>query len=121
MPDNRPYKAILVDPFAETITEERVYDYTSITKLLQVQHFTAVNVNDKGETCYVDDEGLINGTEFGVKYKFYPSILAGRALFVGSTPSGDTADTTMTRASVHNNILGVYPIFSSEEDLEDAE
>ena len=116
MPDNTPYTAILVDPFAESITEEKVFDYTSITKLLQVQHFTAVNVNDKGDTCYVDDEGLINGTELAVKYKFYEAPLAGRALFVGSTPSGDSADTTLSQKDVYDLVLGVYPIFSSDDD-----
>lgn len=52
-------RAILIDPFTETIVEvEFDGNYKSIYPLIDCETFDCVSV-DKNDTLYVDDEGLL--------------------------------------------------------------
>ena len=69
-------KAILVDPFARTISTVKVGDYTDIQKHVGCDCFTTVRFDERN-TAFVDDEGLINGTERAVRFvdEVYPQPL----------------------------------------------
>jgi len=55
-------KAILINPFNQTITEvEYSGDYKEIYKLIECSTFDCVNIDDDN-TLFVDDEGLLYET-----------------------------------------------------------
>ena len=67
-------------------------DYTEIYKQLDVDCFTCVGLGE--ETLYVDDEGLINGTEnFFQMEGLQP--LAGNGLILGTDAEGESIGTEM--------------------------
>jgi hypothetical protein len=85
MPKNtRSDCALLLNVKENTITEVVIKDYSDISRLIGCNYFTTVQVNDQGDTLYVDDEGLINGTTTGFTYEGYDSPLMGNALLLGT-------------------------------------
>ena len=98
-------KAILVDPFARTISTVRVGDYTDIQKHVGCDMFTTVRFDERN-TAFVDDEGLINGTEKAVRFvdEVYPQPLAGRVLILGDGFGGESADCTHTGEEVRAKV-----------------
>lgn len=90
-------KAILIDSAAKVVKFVEIKDYTDINKFGGFDIFTAVRANDKGDMVYVDDEGLINGTETGFVFADYPSPLMGNGIVLGGNDrTGDSKDTTFT-------------------------
>jgi hypothetical protein len=89
-------RAILIDPYNETISEvEHTGGIDSIYKLLsgperKVGTFTIVGLG-KGETLYVDDEGLLHNPTHFFQWQGYHQPLAGRGLILGSKRSEDAA------------------------------
>ena len=81
--------AILIDPYAETITPvEYSGNYQDIYKLCDYELFTVVSVEPNGDGIYVDDEGLLkltDETKF-FTYAGYPQPLAGKGLILGLNP-----------------------------------
>ena len=57
-------KAIFLDAKDNTLSYVYIKHYTDIYKHCRYGTFTTVNIA-KGDVMYVDDEGLINGTDFG--------------------------------------------------------
>jgi hypothetical protein len=56
------------------------------------------------DTLYVDDEGLINGTEeFFFNPDFYPHPLAGNGLIVGTDNTGESVDVKAEVSQVAKN------------------
>jgi hypothetical protein len=94
---NTNKKAILIDAKTNSVTLVEVGEYTDIYKHCGYETFTCVGLGN-GETLYVDDEGLINGTDFGFTIEGYDGPLMGNGLILGSTASGDSKDTAL---SVH--------------------
>lgn len=94
---NNNKKAILIDAKTNSVTLVEVGEYTDIYKHCGYETFTCVGLGN-GETLYVDDEGLINGTNFGFKIEGYDNPLMGNGLILGSTSDGDSKDTAL---SVH--------------------
>ena len=88
-------KAILIDPFAETV---EVVDYSGnwedIGGLLECRYFDVVRIDDS-ETLYVDDEGLYAENQRFFRWDGYHSPLAGRALILGTDEEGESIDTDM--------------------------
>ena len=92
-------KAILIDPFDNTVKEVSVGDFRDIQSKIGCSVFTCVRFPD-GNVAYVDDEGLINGTTRGVRFVkecCSQHFLAGRVLILGDSPDGDSADCTWSR------------------------
>jgi hypothetical protein len=90
-------KALLLNVSKNTITEVTIKDYSDISRLIGCNYFTTVQVNDQGDTLYVDDEGLINDTTVGFTFDGYDAPLMGNALLLGTNlRSGDSKDVTMT-------------------------
>ena len=102
-------KAILVDPFLPAISSVEVDGFEAIQRMIDCRCFTCVNFPDGKHVAYVDDEGLINGTEKGVKFinKIYPDALAGRILILADDGQGGDADCELTGADVQAMIVGI--------------
>ena len=87
-------KAILIDPFAETV---EVVDYSGnwedIGDLLECRWFDVVRIDDS-ETLYVDDEGLYAENQRFFTWDGYKP-LAGRGLILGTDEEGESIDTDM--------------------------
>ena len=68
-------------------------DFREIQKQLDVDCFTCVGIDDDN-TLYVDDEGLMNGTQdffdMGLHQPF-----AGNGLILGTDEMGESSDATM--------------------------
>jgi len=102
-------KAILVDPFLPAISSVEVDGFEDIQRMIDCRCFTCVNFPDGKHVAYVDDEGLINGTEKGVKFinKIYPDVLAGRILILADDGQGGDADCELTGADIQAMIVGI--------------
>lgn len=109
-------KALLLNVSKNTITEVVIKDYTDIAKFGQFDLFTTVQVNDAGDTLYVDDEGLINGTDVGFTFDGYDGPLMGNAVLLGcDRRTGDSKDVTMTAADFAakvKTLMRVGPMFA---------
>lgn len=105
-------KAILVDPFARTITEvEYTGDYTNIYEHIQAQAFDVVRINRKGDAIFVDDEGLINGNEnqqfFG--WIGYVNPIAGRGLILGTDDEGESISPSIDIETAKQHVIWLEP------------
>jgi hypothetical protein len=109
-------KALLLNVSKNTITEVVIKDYTDIAKFGKFDMFTTVQVNAEGDTLYVDDEGLINGTEVGFTFEGYDGPLMGNAVLLGcDRRTGDSKDVTMTVAEFASKVktlMRVGPMFA---------
>lgn len=94
-------KAILIDPFDETVTEvEHNGDYRQIYTLLShpehpVSCFTVVQI-ENNDAIFVDDEGLLKDPKYFFSYEGYPQPLAGKGLILGTNDEGDSVDVVTT-------------------------
>ena len=93
-------QAFLIDPYKETISE---FNYTGnfedINKAIESRCFTVVNLDQKGNGMFVDDEGLLRGNlslEKFIKISSYPDPLVGKGLVLGCDDMGESTDTTLT-------------------------
>lgn len=103
-------RAILIDPFACTVTEVDFdyKDYKSFYPLLShevhpVDVFTmAPNdlLEETNDSLYVDDEGLLHGPQRGFLLKGNDQILAGKGIIVGIDDEGESIDPKVTLETV---------------------
>ena len=109
-------KAILIDPFQNTIQQVSVGDFRDIQRKIGCDVFTCVRFPD-GNTAYVDDEGLINGTDRAVRFvdAVYPQPLAGRVLILGDSPDGDSADCTWSVNQAKEKVKYLLDIFRDDD------
>lgn len=109
-------KALLLDVSKNTIKEVTIKDYTDISRLIGCNYFTTVQVNEQGDTLYVDDEGLVNGTSAGFTFDGYDGPLMGNALLLGTNlRTGDSKDVTMSVSEFAirvKTLLRVGPMFA---------
>ena len=107
-------KAILVDPFLPEIKPVQVGDYKDIQRHIGCDVFTCVRFPDGKHVAYVDDEGLINGTDRAVRFgdHIYPEPLAGRVLILGDDGMGGDADCDFTGADIQAMIRGIVEIYT---------
>jgi hypothetical protein len=89
-------KAILINAKTNTVSFVEVGEYTDIYKHCGYQTFTCVGLPQEKETLYVDDEGLINGTDYGFTIEGYADPLMGNGLILGTRSNGDSRDTDLT-------------------------
>ena len=89
-------KAIFLDAKDNTLSYVYIKHYTDIYKHCKYGTFTTVNIG-KGDVMYVDDEGLINGTDFGFKIDSYPALIMGNAIIMSTNSrTGDSANVKHT-------------------------
>ena len=99
-------KAYLIDPFTQSITEvEYSGDYKQIYSLIDADLFTCADINEFGDTVFVDDEGLINGKpqEFFLVAD-YPTPLAGKGLVLGTNQEGESVEPSITIDQLRANV-----------------
>lgn len=85
-------KAIMIDPFTQTIEEvEYSGNYKDLYDLLGCHLFTTVYLDDMNlDTLYVDDEGLYVENQMFFKIAGFPQPLAGRGILLGTDDEGDS-------------------------------
>ena len=95
-------RAILIDPFTETISEvEYVGPYQQIYALLShetmpVDTFTTVNLGDENQNAiFVDDNGLLNDPTHFFVWMDYAQPLAGKGLILGCDDEGESIATDL--------------------------
>ena len=94
-------KAILLNARNNTVEFVSINDFRDIQKFGQYDCFTCVQMDAKGNTLYVDDEGLINGTNAGFYMRGYEGPLMGNAVILCSNRNtGDSVDTDLTLEQV---------------------
>jgi len=96
-------KAILINPYNETITEvEYSGNFKEIYKLIDCSTFDCINIDDDN-TLFVDDEGLLQQNRY-FHWKDYTN-LAGKALIIGvDYQTGEDCDTSWTVQTVENMV-----------------
>lgn len=107
MPKTRkPFRAILIDAHNREVKEVTVTDYRSIQKAIGCDCFTTGFRLPHNGICYVDDEGLINGTDVFFKFRgdLGERIFAGSGLVMGGTSDGDSADTKETLTGIRERV-----------------
>ena len=114
----RNVRAILIDPFACTVTEVEhdASDYRHIYTLLShesmpVDCFTCAYSDrlQPGEAIYVDDNGLLKPCDRFFVFAGYPDPLAGKGLILGSDEDGETAAATSDLDSIRARIVFATP------------
>jgi hypothetical protein len=94
-------KAILIDAKNKQVREIEVEnDFRKIQEAIGVQYFTIVGLPDTTDVLYVDDEGLINGTDFGFYFK--GELYFGNGLILGTCAGGESCSTTLTVKEVES-------------------
>ena len=132
-------KAILIDPKADLENAISVIDcgdFRDIQKHLKCDCFTTVQLDDRGTTLYVDDEGWIKyGSQLETVYHIgafmwegYGSPLAGRGLILGTNlATGESTDCEMPRLRVMEKVSvakvppHVAAMFELQPDISNAD
>lgn len=101
-------KSILIDPFTRTVSEHNHSgDWRDISKAIRCDLFCVVYLG-KGDTLYLDDEGLyVPEQKFFRLPSHYPELLAGRGLILGSDDMGDSTDCLMSVEEIEDEIKWV--------------
>jgi hypothetical protein len=91
-------RAILIDPFTQTIEEvDYSGDYKDIYGLIECDLFTTVYLpNTSDDTLFVDDEGLYVENQRFFKIDGFEQPLAGRGLLLGTDEEGESIDCMST-------------------------
>lgn len=91
-------RGILIDPIARAVTEVQlpIDDGDSFNdaahKVMECEIYTIAAHLPGGDIMLVDDEGLLTKPDHFFHTTYYPGPLAGKALIVGNTRSGNTAN-----------------------------
>lgn len=95
-------KGILIDARAREVRAVDVdKGIQAIYDQVKCETFTCVILENE-ETLYVDDEGLLNGTQVGFTITGYPDPMMGNGLILGSNEDGESVDTTLTVEKVRS-------------------
>lgn len=107
-------RAILIDPFAKTVSEvqHNASDYKNIYKVLGISTFDARAV-DKTNSMFFDDDGLYKEDQHYFAIGREPHV-AGKALILGVDGEGETADCTVPLQLVQRAVrfYKVQPVFT---------
>lgn len=112
-------KAYLIDTPNKRVSEvEWDGDYKSIHKLIKASPYAVVQINEHGDSVFVDDEGLINGNPHGwFVHKNYPQPLRGYGLVLGL--DDDTGESIAPRATIDE--LRAQITFPEDSELDEPE
>lgn len=94
---------IFIDAKHNRLTHVVIKDHTDISRIAGYKYFDAVGLNTKGkvaDTLFVDDEGLINGTQWGFEVLTangeHRGHYAGNGIVLGTNRQGESVDATVT-------------------------
>ena len=125
--NNSIKRAILIDPFNETISEVKMVDtkLQTIKNLIDCEIFTVCGIGTsnqyRGIDLFLDDEGLLKDRDSQAyfKYGIHSQPFAGKALMVATDDEGDTASLpeSITVEKVSEKVIFFKP---SQETLEES-
>ena len=96
---------ILIDAKNNTFSHVEIKHYTDLYMHGKFSTFTALNMG-KDDSLYVDDEGLINGTEYGFKFDGYSVPLMGNGIVLGvNHNTGDSKSAKQTIEQVMKRVM----------------
>lgn len=97
-------KAILIDPFTQTITEvEHNGDYKQIYELIDAELFDSVRISEN-DFIFVDDEGLFQEDQAFFRVRGYPDPLAGKGLVLGASAIGESVDPVISLEELRRSV-----------------
>jgi hypothetical protein len=123
-------QAYLIDPYEKSITTVSYSGhFEDINRLIGSRVFDLVHLNGHGDDAYVDDEGLLRGDlsqERFIKFASYPEPIVGKALVLGSTEDGESAEPKMSHEELSNDvqfwdIFDVYDFIERSTTKEESE
>ena len=98
-------KAILINAKTKEVKEvEMGKDYKEIYTQLQCELFTAGMYMNDADVMYVDDEGLMNGTNEFFTFEGAHQPFAGNGLIMGTDDEGESTDCKMSFDEVKNKV-----------------
>lgn len=98
-------KAILINAKTKEVKEIEIgKDYKEIYKHLECQYFTIGTYLDKQDAIFVDDEGLMNGTDEFFTFEGAHQPFAGNGLIMGSDDEGESTDCKIQIDEVKNKV-----------------
>lgn len=98
-------KAFFVDPFNREVKQiDYSGDFNEITKMLACDMFTCATFNNKGDTFFVDDEGLFKANRMFFEHHGYATPLCGFGLVLGTNPSGESVEPTVTLEELQRDL-----------------
>lgn len=98
-------KAILINAKTKEVKEiEMGKDYKEIYTQLECELFTAGAYLDKEDVIYVDDEGLINGTDVFFTFEGAHQPFAGNGLIMGTDDEGESTDCKINLTEVTKRV-----------------
>lgn len=102
-------KAILINPFDETITEvDFIGDYRSIYKLIDCSTFDVMELPRNG-ALYVDDEGLFTERQAFFYWEGAHQPIANKALILGTDEYGSNLPSPFTVEEVKAAVTFGHP------------
>jgi hypothetical protein len=100
-------KSILINSALKTVTEvDYSGNYKDIYKLLGCKMFEVIHLDDNGEDCFVDEEGLLTLTA-ETTFFFYKGThqpIAGNGLILRCNDEGESVATKLTVEAVKANV-----------------
>ena len=94
-------KAILIDPFDQTISEVEV---TNIAKTLQCDYWEPIFIGRNTNLC-VDEEALLKPGRVFFRWTTYPRPILGRALVSSYNSDGDEIDVLWNLEAVTDHVV----------------
>jgi hypothetical protein len=110
----KPIKAILIDPFTETVSQVTLVDtkLQTLKNLIECEIITMAGLAD-GVDMILDDEGLLKDSESQAYFKFGidSQPFAGKALIVGTDDEGETVSVpeNVTSEKVFERVIFFKP------------
>lgn len=97
-------KAILINAKTRDIKEVSVGDYKEMYVHLECSMFQVGTELPNQDSIFVDEEGLINGTEYFFTYKDAHQPFAGNGLVMGCNDDGESVDCKIELNEVKSNV-----------------
>ena len=98
-------KAILIDSINKEVKEVEIgKGIDEMYKFLNCEIFTIASYLDKQDAIFVDDEGLMNGTDVFFTYEGAHQPFAGNGLIMGCDDEGESVDCKISFAEVKDKV-----------------
>ena len=98
-------KAILIDSINKEVKEIEIgKGIEAMYEFLKCQYFTVGSYLDKQDAIFVDDEGLMNGTDVFFTYEGAHQPFAGNGLIMGCDDEGESVDCKISFAEVKDKV-----------------
>jgi hypothetical protein len=98
-------KAILIDSINKEVKEVEIgKGIDEMYKFLQCECFTVATYLPKEDAIFVDDEGLMNGTDVFFTFEGAHQPFAGNGLIMGCDDEGESVDCKISFAEVKEKV-----------------